>query len=82
MYFPSSTPSGAKENPAFAPFGVGAGSCVGKAFVYLQLSLTLARVVWCLDFRAGAAERGNAVINPAFGRECLLQFRKREDVEF
>ena len=88
MYFPAS--SGSKENPAFAPFLVGSSSCVGKSLAYLIMSLTLAKLMWCMDFRAvestGQWTEGSFrhMIGSLFGgrrRNVMLQFRRREHAE-
>jgi len=83
MYFPST--SGEKDHPAFAPFLLGPRSCVGKSLAYLEMSLTLARLIWSMDFRAADPhETGAAAID--FGSlyrsvksKPLLQFRGRQD---
>jgi cytochrome P450 len=36
---------------AFAPFSVGPRGCIGKGMAYLELSVTLARVLWEFDVR-------------------------------
>ena len=88
MYFPSSSSGGGRENPAFAPFLLGPRGCVGKSLAYVQMSLVLARLMWCLDFRA--ADPGNKGVLDEFpgGREfggikegVRLQFRRREGLE-
>ncbi|KAI0451239.1 cytochrome P450 [Xylaria acuta] len=44
---------------AFAPFLVGSRSCAGKAMAYLEVSLTLAKTLWYIDFEAAAGDSGN-----------------------
>lgn len=86
MNFPTS-PNG-RDNPAFAPFLSGPRGCVGKPLAYLEMSLTLARLMWSMDFRAaGPLEKGTMEeihIGGVFGDskcEFWLQFRRREDLE-
>ncbi|KAL6719213.1 hypothetical protein ACLMJK_003450 [Lecanora helva] len=85
MYFPSKESSSAKDNPAFAPFGIGPRSCVGKGFVYLQISLTLARLIWSMEFRALEENRESTTSRLSAWLKAskdaqLLQFKKREAV--
>ena len=78
MYFPSSTST--KENPAFVPFLMGPTGCPGKSLAYLEISLAVAMVFWCFDFKFAEAERqsnGNLDGDAA----CKLQFRKRCNVD-
>ena len=77
MYFPSS--SSAKENPAFASFLPGSGSCLGKPLAYLEMSVTLARLIWCFDFRA--ADSSQTCETKGLHLETMIQFRRREDRE-
>ena len=89
MNFPAE--SSARDNPAFAPFLLGPRSCVGRSLAYLEMSLTLARVMWCMDFRAveplgkGSVEGiEDGSFFDGFGTrkdDVRLQFRRREDVE-
>ena len=76
MYFPSAS-TGVRENPAFAPFLLGPTGCVGKPLADLEISLTLAMLVWCMDFRLAEGEH----ISSCNGnKSCMLQFRKRDDM--
>lgn len=85
MYFPSSPEC--KENKAFAPFSLGPRSCVGKPLAYLEMSLALASIVWCMDFRAADGMEDWEDDLPGvdmFARSRkgpVLQFRRREGVE-
>lgn len=72
------TPTSSREHPAFAPFLLGPRSCVGKPLAYLEMSLALARLVWCMDFRI-ADSKGNASNDGV--QRCMLQFKRREDVD-
>lgn len=35
---------------AFMPFSVGPRGCAGKAMAYLEISLVVAKLLWCFDF--------------------------------
>ena len=43
---------------AFAPFSIGARSCVGKALAYLQISLALANILYYFDFEQAPGNQG------------------------
>ena len=85
MYFPS--PPCGRENPAFAPFLLGPRSCVGKPLAYMEMSLTLARLMWCMDFRAAEPLNKEQAEDTNFGSTFgdpkggnLLQSKKREEL--
>lgn len=49
---------------AFAPFSIGCRSCPGKTMAYLEISLTVAKILWYFDFEncsssLGSLEGGN-----------------------
>ena len=78
MYFPSST--SITENPAFTPFLLGPTGCPGKSLAYLEISLTMAMVVWCFNLRI---TDGEAMCTGGSDGDmtCKLQFRKRWNVD-
>jgi len=43
---------------AFRPFSLGPRSCVGRSLALLELSLTMAKLLWSLDFRRAGGEFG------------------------
>lgn len=43
---------------AFAAFSVGSRGCAGKPTAYLELSLSLAKILWYLDFETAPGELG------------------------
>ncbi|KAI0896279.1 cytochrome P450 [Annulohypoxylon nitens] len=43
---------------AFALFMIGPRSCSGKALAYLEISLVLAKVMWCFDFEMAPGKIG------------------------
>lgn len=55
---------------------------MGKGLAYLEISLAVARVVWCMDFRAAdtVEERGLSLGWKGM-QGPMLQFRRREGVE-
>lgn len=77
----------ARENKAFAPFLLGPRGCIGKPLAYLEMSLALARMVWCMDFRAvdvGDEGSGEVQMGDGFAgsdKGPMLQFRRRKDGE-
>jgi len=57
---------------------------VGKPLAYLEMSLALARMVWCMDFRAadvGDEGKGDAPMADGSQKGFMLQFRRRKGVE-
>lgn len=48
----------ARAESAFSPFSFGARACVGKNLAYLELTITLARLLYLLDFKV---PEGNTV---------------------
>ena len=88
MYFPSSSGGGGRENPAFAPFLLGGRSCAGKSLAYVEMNLILARLMWCMDFRAADDDEKGTLDEIRTGdvlggsrSGVRLQFRSREDVD-
>lgn len=43
---------------AFKPFSLGPRSCAGRSMALLELSLTMAKLLWSLDFRRAEDEGG------------------------
>lgn len=39
-------------------FSLGNPACAGKAMAYMELSLTVAKVLWCFDFHSASGEAG------------------------
>ena len=68
------TPSGISAPTAFAPFLLGPRSCVAKPFAYLEMSLALARLIYCLDFRAADATGEGVPGSGVMGRERKEEF--------
>ena len=70
---------------AFNPFSLGARRCVGQNMAYLELTLTLAELLWYLDLRRpggtmNAEEGGQVEIESGTsdGRHNLEEFQIRE----
>lgn len=59
---------------AFCPFSVGPRGCIGKGLAYVEMSITLARVLWLYDVR-----RAVGVLDTAEGREGAEWGRDRKD---
>ncbi|KAI1405733.1 cytochrome P450 [Hypoxylon fuscum] len=43
---------------AFVPFIVGSRSCAGKAMAYCEISIVVAKLLWCFDFASATGELG------------------------
>ncbi|KAI2609364.1 cytochrome P450 [Hypoxylon fragiforme] len=48
---------------AFAAFSVGSRGCAGKPTAYLELSLSLAKILWYLDFETAPGELGQVGVS-------------------
>jgi cytochrome P450 len=46
----------AEIESAFFPFSIGSRGCPGKRLAYQQMTTTMARVLFCMDFRAVAGD--------------------------
>ncbi|GAW21086.1 hypothetical protein ANO14919_105990 [Xylariales sp. No.14919] len=44
---------------AYAPFSLGSRSCPGKAMAYMQISLTIAKILWYFDFQRPEGSLGD-----------------------
>jgi cytochrome P450 len=65
----------------FNPFSLGSRGCIGRPMAYLELSLTLARLVWSCDMRLAPGDEGrigggNADLG--IGRERPGEFQMRD----
>ncbi|KAK4554120.1 hypothetical protein LTR86_008961 [Recurvomyces mirabilis] len=49
-------------NSVFCPFSLGSRACLGKPLVYMELSITLARLVWEYDMRLAPERRPRPAI--------------------
>lgn len=59
---------------AFCPFSVGPRGCIGKGLAYVEMSITLARMLWLYDVRQALG-----VADPAEGREGAEWGRDRRE---
>ena len=66
---------------AFNPFSLGARACAGRNMAYMELSDTLARTVWYLDFRRAEGSMGSigaGVQGARNGRDKVREFQMQE----
>jgi cytochrome P450 len=61
----------ALSRSAYCPFSLGARQCIGKNLAYMELLISIARVVWLFEFRfAKLAETGGgSPLNAGGGRD-------------
>ena len=71
----SRTPGGSEAPPTFAPFLIGPRSCVAKPFAYLEMSLAIARLMWCLDFTCADGTGEGVPGSGVMGRERKEEFQ-------
>jgi cytochrome P450 len=58
---------------AFCPFSIGPRGCIGKGLAYVEMTTTMARLLYLYDVR-----RAVGVVDPAEGREELEFGRRRK----
>jgi cytochrome P450 len=81
----SSTPYRGIVSPhaAFTPFSIGSRSCIGKGLAYVELTLTLAYILWSFDFEItegahGSIGGGNT--KSEYGRHRVDEFQMYDHV--
>ncbi|KAI1413413.1 cytochrome P450 [Hypoxylon sp. FL1857] len=55
---PESRAARIRMQEAFMPFLVGSRSCAGKAMAYCEISIVVAKLLWCFDFESAPGELG------------------------
>jgi cytochrome P450 len=62
---------------AFCPFSIGPRGCIGKGLAYLEMGVTLARVLFLYDVRkaVGVADPGEGQAGAELGREKVGEFQ-------
>ncbi len=65
---------------AFCPFSIGPRGCIGKGLAYVEMGITLARVLWLYDVRraVGVADPGEGRPGAPWGRERPGEFQLRD----
>lgn len=56
----SKAPENDTNKCAFIPFSIGPRGCAGKAMAYLEISLVVAKTVWCFDLEKAPSSSGCA----------------------
>ena len=74
----------ATAQAAFCPFSIGPRGCIGKGVAYLELSITLARVVWLYDLRlkGGMEDVGMGEDGCYMLVDCFVSQKEGPVVEF
>ncbi|KAK4238798.1 cytochrome P450-like protein [Achaetomium macrosporum] len=62
---------------AFCPFSIGPRGCIGKGLAYVEMSITLARVLFLYDVRkaVGVADPGEGKPGAEWGRDRVGEFQ-------
>ncbi|AEO58519.1 cytochrome P450-like protein [Thermothelomyces thermophilus ATCC 42464] len=62
---------------AFCPFSIGPRGCIGKGLAYVEMTLTLARVLFLYDLRkaVGVADPGEGKPGAGYGRDRVGEFQ-------
>ncbi|KAI1261462.1 cytochrome P450 [Xylariaceae sp. FL1019] len=67
-----------RSQKAFVPFIVGPRACAGKATLYLEVSIAVAKMLWYFDFKSAPGqlgEVGEGVAGSAHGRHHVNEFQ-------
>ena len=68
---------------AYNPFSIGPRSCPGRQLAIMEVSLTLARVLWRMDFRLADGEEGKigeGTVGAKHGRSRVGEYQLRTHV--
>ena len=68
---------------AFKPFSIGPRSCAGRAMAMLELNLTMAKLLWSLDFRRaedGSGDLGGGKPGSTNGRHRVNEYQLRTHI--
>ena len=67
----------AVAHSAFCPFSIGPRGCIGKGLAYIEMSITLARVLYLYDMRRapGVVDPGEGVAGAEYGRHRHDEFQ-------
>ena len=69
----------ARAESAFSPFSTGARGCVGKNLAYLELTVTVARLLFLLDIKAAEGDTiGQGAPDLMWGRRNENEFQVRD----
>lgn len=62
---------------AFCPFSIGPRGCIGKGLAYIEMTITLARVLFLYDVRkaVGVADPGEGKAGAEWGRDRVGEFQ-------
>jgi cytochrome P450 len=65
-----------EAHSAFCPFSIGPRGCIGKSLAYVELTVTLARVIWMFDMRkAMGTNLGEGKVDGEEGRRRASEFQ-------
>ncbi|OIW26727.1 cytochrome P450-like protein [Coniochaeta ligniaria NRRL 30616] len=67
----------ARAQSAFCPFSIGPRGCIGKGLAYLEMTTTLARVLFLYDLRraVGVADPGEGQADGEWGRDRVGEYQ-------
>jgi cytochrome P450 len=76
---PAMAPLVDEARSAFAPFSVGPRGCIGKGMAYLELSISLAKVLWEYEMRvAPGTSAGEGRVGMEHGRERSSEYQLKD----
>lgn len=67
----------ARAQSAFCPFSIGPRGCIGKGLAYLEMTTTLARVLFLYDVRraVGVVDPGEGKVGAEWGRDRVGEYQ-------
>lgn len=76
----STKDSVALASSAYTPFSMGPRGCIGKGMALTEMMLTMATVLWTLDFKMAIGDSAGGDANAAWGRHRPNEFQLKDHV--
>ncbi|KAL8827689.1 MAG: hypothetical protein Q9191_003034 [Dirinaria sp. TL-2023a] len=76
----STKDSVALASSAFTPFSMGPRGCIGKGMALTEMMLTMATVLWTLDFKMAIGDSAGGNANAEWGRHRPNEFQLKDHV--
>ena len=76
----STKDSVALASSAYTPFSMGPRGCIGKGMALTEMMLTMATVLWTLDFKMATGDSAGGNANAEWGRHRPNEFQLKDHV--
>ncbi|KAF2814017.1 cytochrome P450 [Mytilinidion resinicola] len=76
----ASTQQAIDQTSAFVPFSTGPRGCIGKGVALVEMMLTMAVVLYRLDFSTAAGDKSGGSVGAEYGRHRLDEFQLRDHI--